>query len=82
MTGLVEDEPFVFPKDVDQVFYVDDNINVGWKLVVKVNPRSNLVIYKRAGGNSGDAVDDEAVAVEDNEGVAERSEGKRSNSRI
>ena len=42
-----EDEPFVFPKDVTQVFFVDDPIYIGWKLVVKVDPRSNLVVYKR-----------------------------------
>jgi hypothetical protein len=30
------DEPFVFPKDVEQLFFVDDWLLVGWKLVVKV----------------------------------------------
>ena len=42
----MDDEPFVFPKDVIQVYNVEDRINVGWKLVVPLNSRSNLVVYK------------------------------------
>ena len=37
----------VFSKDINQVYYVDDRINVGWKVVVPVNPRSKLVVYRR-----------------------------------
>lgn len=51
-----EDKPFVFPKDVNQVFYVDDHINEGWKLVVKVNPQSSLVVYKQVANSSFDNV--------------------------
>jgi len=28
-------EPFVYPLDVDQVFYIEDRLNRGWHLVVK-----------------------------------------------
>ena len=39
----VTDEPLVFPKDVAQIFYVEDKWNQGWKLVVHVNSRSKRV---------------------------------------
>lgn len=45
----IQDDPFIFPKDVSQLFYVEDAINEGWKIVVKVQARSNLVAYKRSG---------------------------------
>lgn len=54
-----EDEPFVFPKDVTQVFYVDYPINEGWKVIVKVDPRSNLVVYKRFGEKGGGPLEQE-----------------------
>ena len=31
-------EPFIFPKDISQVFYIDDQINQRWKLVIRVEP--------------------------------------------
>ena len=40
-------KPFINPKDINQVFYIDDCMNPGWKLVVNVNPRRNLVVYRR-----------------------------------
>lgn len=40
-------KPHVFLKNVSQVFFVDDNINSGWKLVAHVNTRSKSVLYKR-----------------------------------
>lgn len=45
--SCVTDESLVFPKDVSQVFYVDDCINKGWKLAVHVNTRSKRVFYER-----------------------------------
>lgn len=45
--STVADEPLAFPKDCDQVFYVDDVKNLGWKLYVKVNPRCNKTSYLR-----------------------------------
>jgi hypothetical protein len=41
----VVDELLAFPKDCDQVFYVDDVINPSWKLYMKMNPRSNRSSY-------------------------------------
>lgn len=46
----IDDNPFIFPKDVNQLFYVDEAIHVGWKLAMKVNSSSKLVVYKRARG--------------------------------
>ncbi|XP_010240785.1 uncharacterized protein LOC100829461 [Brachypodium distachyon] len=31
----IEHEPFIFPNQVDQVFYVEDEMNPGWSMVVK-----------------------------------------------
>ena len=42
------DEPFVFSKDVEQLFFVDDWIHAGWKLVVKVEARGCRVCYQRS----------------------------------
>lgn len=55
----VTDEPLVFPKDVSQVFYVEDSINRGWKLVVHVNTRSKRVFYKREREYDGESEEDE-----------------------
>lgn len=55
--SAMDDDPFIFPKDVSQLFYVNDPINQGWKLAVKVQHRSNLVVYKKAAvdcANSGE----------------------------
>jgi hypothetical protein len=56
--GSIVDEPLAFPKDLNQVFLVDDIINVGWKLFVNVNPRSVRCTYQREANNSNE---DEAV---------------------
>jgi hypothetical protein len=40
------DEPFAFPKDLDQLFFVDDWLHRGWKLAVKVQPRTSKVCYQ------------------------------------
>lgn len=53
--SLVTDEPLVFPKDILQVFFVEDIINRGWKLVVHVNTRSKRVFYKRKRGEGGES---------------------------
>ncbi len=42
---LVCHEPFVYPHECDQVFFVEDQINPGWSLVKKVDPRSKPVVY-------------------------------------
>ena len=44
-------EPFAFPKDVEQLFFVKDKIHKGWLLAVKVNARSMRVSYCKS--NSG-----------------------------
>ncbi|CAL1411204.1 unnamed protein product [Linum trigynum] len=36
---LKMNEPFVLANQVSQVFYLDDNLNKGWHVVVKVQPR-------------------------------------------
>jgi hypothetical protein len=56
--GSIVDEPLAFPKDLNQVFLVDDVINVGWKLFVNVNPRSAWCTYRR---EANDSNEDEAV---------------------
>ena len=38
----IEDEPFVFANQVDQVFYTKDRTNPGWSFVTKVTPRDNF----------------------------------------
>lgn len=63
-----EDEPFIFPKDAIQVFYVKDRIHVGWELAIEVESRSTLVYYKRTGdvnASEGCGDDDEGEACED-----------------
>jgi len=32
-------EPFIFPNQADQVFYVEDKLNPGWSVVIKMKPR-------------------------------------------
>ena len=32
-------EPFIFPNQDDQLFYVDDKLNPGWPVVMKMKPR-------------------------------------------
>lgn len=32
-------EPFIFPNQADQVFYIDDKLNPGWSIVMKMKPR-------------------------------------------
>jgi hypothetical protein len=32
-------EPFIFPNQADQVFYIDDKLNPGWSVVMKMKPR-------------------------------------------
>jgi len=36
-------EPFVFPSQVQQVFYFDDSSNPWWKVILHKEPRSNHV---------------------------------------
>jgi hypothetical protein len=57
-------QPFAFPKDLDQVFFVDDPIHAGWKLAVKVNPRAKRVCYPRDNSDeeTSDGSDDESGA--------------------
>jgi hypothetical protein len=43
------DEPFVFPKDVEQLYFMKDKIHKGWFLAVKVNARSMRVPYQKCG---------------------------------
>lgn len=38
----IEHEPFVFANQVDQVFYVEDHINPGWAVVLKIKPRDDF----------------------------------------
>ena len=58
---LVCHEPFVYPHECDQVFFVEDQINPGWSLVKKVDPRSKPVVYKGipASSETGDSVANE-----------------------
>lgn len=32
-------EPFIFPNQADQVFYIEDKLNPGWSVVMKMKPR-------------------------------------------
>ena len=60
------DEPFAFPKDVEQLFFVKDKIHKGWLLAVKVNARTMRVAYCKS--NSGR--EESAVQTEDDGGDA------------
>lgn len=42
------DEPFMFPKDLEQVFYLDDKLNRGWKIVIPVHTRSKRVFFSKS----------------------------------
>jgi hypothetical protein len=46
-------EPFVYPHECDQVFFVEDRMNPRWSLVKKVDPRSKPVVYKGILASSG-----------------------------
>ncbi|CAL1395173.1 unnamed protein product [Linum trigynum] len=35
----LNDDPFIFSSQVDQVFYVDDPLNMGWSVVIRFRPR-------------------------------------------
>lgn len=70
---MSSDEPFADPKEVEQVFFVDDKINRGWKLVVHAEPRGKRVFYKRAQGESSASEDDEG---EDHRGAPSEGTGK------
>lgn len=63
---LPSDEPFADPNEVEQVFFVDDKINRGWKLVVHAEPRGKRVFYRRQEGESSASEEDER---EDDEGA-------------
>jgi hypothetical protein len=43
----VSDEPFVYPGDVEQVFFVEDKLHKGWELVVPYDRRTKYVYYER-----------------------------------
>lgn len=70
------DEPLVFPKDVAQVFYVEDTINRGWKLVVHVDTRSKRVFYCRSRelGGSSDGEDAYESSSEEERGPQHRGD--------
>jgi hypothetical protein len=53
-----DDEPLCFPKDLEQVFYIDDWIHRGWKLVIPVASRTKRIVYKREHTEDHDAEDD------------------------
>jgi hypothetical protein len=47
---LLEDiEPFVFPSQVQQAFYVDDQRNPWWKVVLHAEPWSRCVFFDTYG---------------------------------
>lgn len=46
-SNLIVHEPFVFPLDVDQVFFIEDRLNTGWHLVVKYDARTKKVLYMK-----------------------------------
>ncbi len=47
---LLEDiEPFVFPSQVQQVFYVDDRHTPWWKVVLHAEPRNRCVFFDTYG---------------------------------
>jgi hypothetical protein len=47
---LPEDiEPFVFPSQVQQAFYVDDQHNPWWKVILHVKPWSRSVFFDTYG---------------------------------
>jgi hypothetical protein len=57
--GSIADEPLAFSKHCDQIFLVNDAINLGWKLFIKVNPCSKRSYYRReasevGGSNAGE----------------------------
>lgn len=43
----VTNEPFSNAKDVEQVYYINNNINANWLLVVHVGSRAKFVVWKR-----------------------------------
>jgi len=45
--NLLTYEPFVYPLDVDQAFFIEDSLNRGWHIVVKYEARSKKVLYIR-----------------------------------
>lgn len=57
---LVGHEPFVYPLDEDQVFFVGDRLNTNWHLVVKYEARSHKVVYDMKRNN---------IAFEDDENI-------------
>jgi hypothetical protein len=70
------DEPFAFPKDVEQLFFVKDKIHKGWLLAVKINARSMRVSYCKS--NSGC---EESALESKNDGEDACLPGDQSNSR-
>jgi hypothetical protein len=46
---LKDIEPFVFPSQVQQVFYVDDRHTPWWKVVLHVEPRSRCLFFHTYG---------------------------------
>jgi hypothetical protein len=46
-SNAVSDKPFVYPGDVEQIFFVEDRLHKGWQLVVPYDCRTKQVYYKR-----------------------------------
>ena len=70
------DEPFAFPKDVEQLFFVKDKIHKGWLLAVKVYARSMRVSYYKSNSDC-----EELVLESENDGEDACLLGDQSNSR-
>jgi len=53
-------EPFIFPNQADQVFYVEDKLNPGWSVLMKMKPRD---IYDAGCDEWGDDIETEPFHV-------------------
>jgi hypothetical protein len=42
----VVDEPFIYPSDIEQIFFVQDRLHQGWHLIVPYDPRAKRIYYK------------------------------------
>jgi hypothetical protein len=62
------DEPFAFPKDVEQLYFVKDKLHKGWLLGIKGNARSTRISYRKSCHSNGEfsgvhenAIDDACI---------------------
>jgi hypothetical protein len=53
----VTDEPFIYPCDIEQVFFVDDRLHGGWHLVIPYEPRTKRIFYKSTTANNEEGSD-------------------------